>query len=43
MKSRDRKEIGISLWLNWVIGTILMFGLGVISEKGVSPFILFGR
>ena len=27
---KDKKVIGISLFLNWVIGTVLMFGLAVL-------------
>src|SRR5690606_41220159 len=27
---KDKKAIGISLFLNWVVGTVLMFGLAVL-------------
>ncbi|OWK73089.1 arsenical-resistance protein [Flavobacteriaceae bacterium JJC] len=42
----DKKVIGISLLLNWVIGTVLMFGLAVLflrSESGyMTGLILIG-
>lgn len=43
---KDKKVIGISLLLNWVIGTVLMFGLAVLflrNEPGyMSGLILIG-
>lgn len=43
---KDKKVIGISLLLNWVIGTLLMFGLAVLflrNEPGyMSGLILIG-
>lgn len=43
---KDKKVIGISLLLNWVIGTVLMFGLAVLflhSEPGyMTGLILIG-
>ena len=43
---KDGKVIAISLWLNWVIGTVLMFGLAVLFLRNepeyMSGLILIG-
>ncbi len=43
---KDKKVIGISLFLNWVVGTVLMFGLAILFLKDqpdyMSGLILIG-
>src|SRR5690606_18720062 len=36
---KDKKIIGISLLLNWVIGTVLMFGLAVLFLRNEPDYI----
>ncbi|OVE54812.1 ACR3 family arsenite efflux transporter [Chryseobacterium mucoviscidosis] len=38
MAFRDKKVIGISLLLNWVIGTVLMFGLAVLFLRNEPDY-----
>ncbi|EPB65441.1 hypothetical protein ANCCEY_15495, partial [Ancylostoma ceylanicum] len=44
--AKDKKAVGISLVLNWIVGTVLMFGLAVLflrNEPGyMSGVILIG-
>src|SRR5690606_15390303 len=35
---KDKKVIGISLLLNWVIGTVLMFGLAVLFLRNEPDY-----
>lgn len=35
---KDKKVIGISLLLNWVIGTVLMFGLAILFLRGEPDY-----
>lgn len=35
---QDKKAIGISLLLNWIIGTVLMFGLAVLFLRNESEY-----
>ena len=38
MAFKDKKIIGISLILNWVIGTVLMFGLAVLFLRNEPDY-----
>ncbi|MPS73075.1 MAG: ACR3 family arsenite efflux transporter [Chryseobacterium sp.] len=38
---KDKKVIGISLFLNWIIGTVLMFGLAVLFLRN-EPYYMTG-
>ena len=38
MAFKDKKVIGISLILNWVIGTVLMFGLAVLFLRNEPDY-----
>src|SRR5690606_28492688 len=37
---KDKKAIGISLFLNWVVGTVLMFGLAVLFLRNEPDYMV---